>query len=141
MTSLFGLFWASLLAATLLPGGSEAALLLAQQQAWAPELQLWIAASLGNTVGGLITFAMGWQAARLKSVEELAHSPRQKQAVSWLQKRSYWALLFSWLPVVGDLMCLAAGWLKLSPALSAAALFLGKATRYGLVLWLGQGLF
>lgn len=139
--TLLGLFGTSLLAATLLPGGSEAALLLAFQQGWAPPLQLWLAASLGNTLGGLITFAMGWQAARLKTAEELVQSPRQQKVVDGLQHYGYWALLLSWLPVIGDLLCLASGWLRMPPMASCLALLIGKASRYALVLWLGQALF
>lgn len=141
MTALWGLFGTSLLAATLLPGGSEAALLVSQQQNWAPSFQLWLAASLGNSLGGLITFFMGWQATRWKNAEQLAKSPAQARALTWLQRYSYWTLLLSWLPLVGDLLCLAAGWLRLSPTLSFAMLFIGKAARYSLVLLLGHTLF
>lgn len=135
--ALLGLFWTSLLAATLLPGGSEAALLLAWQQQWAEPYMLLVAATAGNTIGGLITFWMGWQARKLKSLDDLLAdaSQRQQQMLRWLHKFGHWGLLLSWTPVVGDLLCLAAGWLRLNPYWSGAAILFGKALRYIFVLW------
>ncbi|GGA82382.1 hypothetical protein GCM10011369_25460 [Neiella marina] len=137
------LFWTSFLAATLLPGGSEAALILAWQQQWGAPISLFLAASIGNTLGGLVTFWMGWQARKLKTLEQLNAnaSARQQQVLAWLQHHGHWALLLSWAPVVGDLLCLAGGWLKLNPWLSAVALLIGKSLRYLIVLAAASLLF
>jgi len=121
--SLISLFISSFLAATLLPGGSEAAL-FAVLKAY-PET-LWFAlaiASIGNTLGGLVTFGMGWllpQTQQLKHVEKV---------------RSYGtpALLFAWVPLIGDALCLAAGWLRLNPWQAALFMAIGKLARYGLI--------
>ncbi|MBW8192173.1 DedA family protein [Neiella marina] len=135
--ALFGLFWTSLLAATLLPGGSEAALLLAWQQQWAEPAMLLLAATAGNTIGGLITFWMGSQARRLKSLDELQSSlsERQQNWVNWLHRFGHWGLILSWTPIIGDLLCLAGGWLRFNPWFSAVAMLIGKALRYLFVLW------
>lgn len=135
--ALFGLFWTSLLAATLLPGGSEAALLLAWQQQWAEPYMLLIAATTGNTIGGLITFWMGWQARKLKSLDNLLAdaSQRQQRVLRWLHQFGHWGLILSWAPVFGDLLCLAGGWLRLNPYWSAMVMLLGKVLRYIFVLW------
>lgn len=75
-TSLYALFSSSFLAATLLPGGSEAAL-FAVLKAY-PET-LWIAlviATIGNTLGGMVTFGMGWllpQTQQLKQSIKCGH--------------------------------------------------------------------
>jgi membrane protein YqaA with SNARE-associated domain len=45
-------------------------------------------------------------------------------------------LLFSWLPVVGDGFCFAAGWLRLPFWISVAAIAVGKALRYAAILWI-----
>jgi membrane protein YqaA with SNARE-associated domain len=121
--SLISLFISSFLAATLLPGGSEAAL-FAVLKAY-PET-LWYAlatASIGNTLGGMVTFGMGWllpQTQQLKHVEKV---------------RSYGtpALLFAWAPLIGDALCLAAGWLRLNPWQAALFMVIGKFSRYGLI--------
>ncbi|HXU93714.1 MAG TPA: DedA family protein [Gallionella sp.] len=121
--SLASLFLSSLLAATLLPGGSEA-VLFGVLKAY-PET-LWVAlgvATLGNTIGGMITFGMGWvlpQTQQLKHVEKV----RRYGAPS---------LLLAWVPLIGDALCLAAGWLRLNPWQAALFMAIGKFARYGLI--------
>lgn len=72
---LWGLFISSFLSATLLPGGSEAAL-FAVLKAY-PET-LWhalIIAAVGNTLGGIVTFSMGWLLPQRKGGSEAAGHP------------------------------------------------------------------
>lgn len=45
-------------------------------------------------------------------------------------------LLLSWLPVVGDLFCAIAGWLRLNFVTSSLFIFLGKMVRYVALLFL-----
>jgi membrane protein YqaA with SNARE-associated domain len=121
--SLYALFFSSFLAATLLPGGSEAAL-FAVLKAY-PET-LWFAltiATIGNTLGGMMTFGMGWllpQTQQLKHVEKL-----RRYGIS--------TLLFAWVPLIGDALCLAAGWLRLNPWQAALFMSIGKLARYVLI--------
>lgn len=118
--SLWALFAASFLAATLLPGGSEAALYgvlkLHPDQYW-PALGV---ATLGNTLGGMSSYLIG-------------RIIPQKKVLPGLQAvREYGspALLLSWAPFIGDPLCIAAGWLRLNPWLSALFIGLGKFVRY-----------
>ena len=126
--SLAGLFLSSLLAATLLPGGSEAALFalmrLHPEQGAAAELL----ATLGNTLGGMSTYAL----ARLLPRREL---PARLGVV---RRHGSAALLFAWTPVVGDALCVAAGWLRLHWLACALWMALGKGLRYAAVIWLAQ---
>lgn len=121
--SLTSLFISSFLGATLLPGGSEAvlfALLKAYPESFWPALLL---ASLGNTLGGMVTFGMGWllpQTQQLKHVEKV----RRWGAPS---------LLLAWTPLIGDGLCLAAGWLRLNPFAALGFMAVGKFARYALV--------
>jgi len=118
--SLWGLFLSSLLGATLLPGGSE--LVLAGVLKLHPEL-LWpalLVGTLGNTLGGMISFGMGWllpMTQQLKHVDKVRHYGTP-------------ALLFAWLPFVGDALCVAAGWLRLNPWQAALFMLTGKFARY-----------
>lgn len=129
-----GLALSAFLSATLLPGGSEILLvLLARQQEWTPATLLWTAA-LANTLGGLSTYGLGRLAVA-------GHAPANRgiadhQALARVGRWGYPALLFSWLPLVGDGLCLAAGWLKMRVPTTALILFTGKFARYGAVLWL-----
>ena len=155
-TSLFSLFISSFLAATLLPGGSEAALFAVIKVY--PET-LWsalILASVGNTLGGMVTFGMGWllpQTQQLKHVEKvrLRHGGAEPSGAgeaathpltqlsdferNVLRVRRYGtpALLFAWAPLIGDALCLAAGWLRLNPWQALLFMAIGKFARYGLI--------
>jgi membrane protein YqaA with SNARE-associated domain len=121
--SLWGLSISSFLAATLLPGGSEA-VLFGVLKAY-PET-LWSAlgiAAIGNTLGGMVTFGMGWL---LPQTQQLKH-------VEKLRRYGTPALLFAWLPLIGDALSLAAGWLRLNPWQAALFMAIGKLVRYGLI--------
>jgi membrane protein YqaA with SNARE-associated domain len=43
------------------------------------------------------------------------------------------ALLLAWVPLIGDTLCLAAGWLRLNPWHAALFMAIGKLSRYGLI--------
>ncbi len=121
--SLYILFLSCFLAATLLPGGSEAALFAVLLNY--PE-SLWIAltvATMGNTLGGLVTFSMGWI---LPQTQQLKH-------VDKLRKYGAPVLVLAWVPLIGDALCLAAGWLRLNFWLSALFMGLGKSARYAVI--------
>ena len=121
--SLLSLFVSSFLAATLLPGGSEA-VFYAVVKAY-PET-LWAAlalATLGNTLGGMVTFGMGWL---LPQTQQLKH-------VEKVRRYGTPALLFAWAPLIGDALCLAAGWLRLNWWQAALFMATGKFARYWVI--------
>jgi membrane protein YqaA with SNARE-associated domain len=132
-TSLAGLFLASFLAATVLPGGSEAvfvALLLARPELAVPALLL---ATLGNTLGGMSTYAL----ARLLPEKKVGsgETVRQARIHAFLLRHGAPALLLAWAPLVGDALCAAAGWLRLPWLACALWMALGKGARYALLAW------
>lgn len=121
--SLLSLFVSSFLAATLLPGGSEVVLFAVLKEY--PE-SLWTAlgiATLGNTLGGMVSFGMGWL---LPITQQLKH-------VEKVRKYGAPMLLLSWVPLIGDALCLAAGWLRLNPLQAALYIALGKFARYWVI--------
>ena len=120
---LAGLFLASFLAATLLPGGSEAVLFALLR--FHPE-QVYAAlalATLGNTLGGMSTYAMGRWLPNRVAAEKLATVRR------WGSP----SLLLAWAPLIGDALCAAAGWLRLPWPACAGWMAVGKFGRYALV--------
>jgi membrane protein YqaA with SNARE-associated domain len=118
--SLWLLFSSSFLAATLLPGGSEAVLFgvlqLHPEQVW-PALGI---ATLGNTLGGLSSYLIG----------RLLPQKKDLPGLPAMRKYGASALLLSWVPILGDPLCVAAGWLRLNPWLSTLYIALGKFARY-----------
>ena len=121
--SLWALFASSFLAATLLPGGSEfvfAGVLNAKPQLFWPALAL---ATLGNTLGGMSSYLIG----------RLLPQRAELKGIKWIQRYGSAALLAAWVPIVGDPLCVAAGWLRINPWLSALFMACGKFARYFLI--------
>jgi membrane protein YqaA with SNARE-associated domain len=132
------LFIGSFLASTLLPGGSEAMLLFAVQQQPQAQTQYWLLASLGNTLGGLSSWLLGVWLARRFPAKGL-DKPRQRQALEHISNYGSPALLLSWLPVIGDPLCLVAGWVGIRLLPATLFIGLGKCLRYAALLWLAGG--
>jgi membrane protein YqaA with SNARE-associated domain len=117
---LWTLFISSFLAATLLPGGSEivfAGVLHTDPQSYWPALGL---ATLGNTLGGMSSYLIG----------RVMPQGKELKGLDWIQRYGTPALLAAWVPIIGDPLCVAAGWLRLNPWLSAFFMALGKFGRY-----------
>jgi membrane protein YqaA with SNARE-associated domain len=128
---LWGLFGSGFISSTLLPGGSEILLgWMLSQQSHTPWL-LVLVATLGNTLGGLVTWGMGyWVAIRFPA---RALTDKHRRAQDWLQRFGPLGLLLSWLPIVGDPLCFVGGWLRLAFPLCLIFILLGKAARYALL--------
>lgn len=118
-----GLFLASFAAATLLPGGSEFVLIAVIHKHPEAVWQAVGVATAGNTLGGMTSYAVG----------RLIPNRAQHKAIIYLHKYGYWSLLFSWVPLFGDALAVAAGWLRFNPWLALALFAIGKLVRYALV--------
>lgn len=117
------LFVASFVAATILPGGSELVLIAVIHRHPDTLWQAVLIATLGNTLGSLTSYALG----------RLLPNRVEHRIIPTLQRYGYWALLLAWLPVVGDALAVAAGWLRLKPWPVTAAFATGKLFRYAVV--------
>ena len=58
---------------------------------------------------------------------------KEGKALAWLHKYGYWALLMTWLPLFGDALPIAAGWLRLKALPCLLLIALGKGLRYAVV--------
>jgi membrane protein YqaA with SNARE-associated domain len=132
---LWGLFASAFISSTIAPGGSEVVLAYMVSTDLYSSPVLLIVATLGNTLGALTTWGLGMMAAKKFPLASLL-PPKQQQALTIIEKRGIWVLFFSWLPVIGDVLCFAGGWLKL-PFISACLIILfGKFARYAMIVWL-----
>lgn len=124
------LFVIALVSATLLPMGSEPAVFavvkLNGELFWPAVL----VATAGNTVGGAISYGMGYGAKRAFAAE------RETRWFGWLQRFGPKTLLLSWLPIVGDPLCTLAGWLKMPFWPCVGYMAIGKLARYLSMTWL-----
>jgi membrane protein YqaA with SNARE-associated domain len=116
------LFLAAFVSATVLPANSEIVLVAVLRAFPERTLEAIAVATLGNTLGGVTTYGIG----RL-----LPHraAPTQR-SLAWVERYGALTLLLSWLPLIGDALCLAAGWLRVPFRASLLAMAAGKLARY-----------
>ncbi|HBI15089.1 MAG TPA: hypothetical protein DDY20_06190 [Desulfobulbaceae bacterium] len=127
------LFVLGFLAATLVPVGSEWLLVALLIRGHDPFPAV-VAATAGNTLGACTTYCIGLWGAPLLIGKLLRISPaQQKKAESLYSRYGAWSLLLSWLPVVGDPLCLAGGILRIRFARFLLLVLSGKLARYALV--------
>ena len=137
--SYIGLFLASFLAATLLPFSSEMVLGVLLNQGLNPYPLLFVATS-GNVLGAVVNYGLGAFGGRL-----ILHKfwrmtdPEIQKATKRFQNFGVFSLLFSWVPVIGDPLTVAAGVLKVNFMVFLLLVGLGKFLRYVMiylaVLW------
>jgi membrane protein YqaA with SNARE-associated domain len=127
------LFLLSLLAATLLPLGSEWLLVTLILQGFSAT-QVVAVATLGNVLGAFITYGVGiWGSDFVMRKLLRVDGKKSVRAMELYQRYGAVSLLFAWLPIIGDPLCLAAGILRLQPLLFLAFVSVGKLGRYVLV--------
>lgn len=130
----YGLFASAFISSTLAPGGSEVVLAYLVGRGEAPAYLLLAVATVGNTLGALTTWWLGLWAARRYPLDD-PQVGKHRKAVQAVRRYGVPLLLLSWLPVVGDGFCFAAGWLRMSFALSMVAIALGKLGRYAAIVY------
>ncbi len=127
------LFILSFLAATVIPLGSEwllVALLLQGHEA----IPVVVVASVGNFLGGCTTYGIGYLGSTLVTQKILRISDQETgKAMTIYSRYGSWSLLFSWVPIIGDPLCLVAGSLKLHFLIFSIFVFCGKLARYWLL--------
>lgn len=136
---LVAVFVIAFISATLLPLGSEPAVFLVVKADPGLFWPVIAVATVGNTLGGVVSWWMGYGAE--KAVQAVRHrEPPNPRALTWLKRFGPKACVLSWLPVVGDPLCAVAGWLKLPFWPCVGWMALGKFLRFTLytaaLLWL-----
>ncbi|MEO8384553.1 MAG: YqaA family protein [Betaproteobacteria bacterium] len=118
---LWGLAISAFVSATILPGNSEVVFVAILAKFPALFWQSIAVATIGNTLGGMTSYALG---------RAFPNKSNENRALSWLKRYGNWVLLLSWVPLVGDALCVAAGWLRINPWLTLLMLAIGKCARY-----------
>lgn len=140
MLTLAGLFAAAFLSATLLPGSSEAALAAALVSETANLVPALIVATIGNTMGSCVNWALGlyvahWRWHRFFPIKEKDFARYE----ALYQKYGVWSLLASWVPIIGDPLTVMAGVFGTPLRLFVPIVAVAKCARYlavvGAVNW------
>ena len=119
MAELAALFAASFAAATLFPLPSEAAL-FAYLKANPENTALAVAvATIGNTAGGMTSYLIG----RLIP-------PKNLKGIAPVKRFGAPILALAWLPLIGDALVVAAGWLRIHWLAALGFMAAGRLARY-----------
>ena len=127
--SLLGLFLSAFLSSTVLPGSSEVVFVVLATQGELPTWSLLATATAGNTLGGMSSWALGWLIGWWYPLNELT-KPAQRLAVERVRRWGNPVLLLSWVPFIGDPLCIAAGWLRMGWVRVLVCIGIGKGCRY-----------
>ena len=130
------LFLLSFLASTLLPLGSEWLLILMLAKGY-PLVATVLTATAGNTLGAFTTYLVGvyggrWLIERVIRVS----AEQQEQAHEYYRRYGTFSLFFSWLPVIGDPLCLVGGMMRVNFWLFTLLVASGKLLRYVAAAWI-----
>jgi len=132
--SLFGI---SFLAATILPFSSELSLAGLISTSNFNNSLLLIAASLGNILGSVVNWFIGFYLRNFTSKKWFPFNELQITTSSkWFEKFGKWSLLFAWVPILGDPLTLVAGLLRVKFLDFIILVAIGKVSRYLVVLYL-----
>ena len=124
------------LAATILPGSSEPMLVALLILYPASAITLFLTATIGNTAGALANWFLGRGLMRFAGARWFPASTEHiRRVAAFFGRYGSWPLLFSWLPIIGDPLTVAAGALGIRLPLFLPLVAVGKAARYALIVF------
>lgn len=130
------LFLMSFFASTLLPLGSEWLLVMMLTNGYDPLLAV-STATLGNYLGAVATYLIGICGGAWLIEKILRVSPEQQErAREYYLRYGVYSLFFSWLPIIGDPLCLAGGMLRINFGIFTLLVASGKLARYAVTAWI-----
>ena len=131
------LFAISFFAATILPFSSELTLAGLIATSNYDSLLLLIAASIGNILGSVINWILGFYSRNLTTKKWFPFKDKQiENSSKWFNKLGKWSLLFAWIPIIGDPLTLVAGLLRVRFLDFIILVAIGKVSRYLVVFYL-----
>lgn len=133
---LFGMFISSFLAGSILPFSSEV-VMAGLQVAGASPVGLFIGGTLGNTLGTLVNYWIGSLGKEEWITKYLKLPPAKlEKGKQYVVKYGAWAGILTWLPILGEALAVAMGYLRTPLWFSILAMLVGKGARYAVILFL-----
>ncbi|KIO43365.1 YqaA family protein [Sanguibacteroides justesenii] len=126
----WGLFIGSFLASTIIPMSADLLLVGVLSLGGNTWICL-IIATIGNWLGGLTSYWLGW-IGRWDWLERWLKVKREQleRQKEKIDRYGVWLALFTWLPLVGDLFAIALGFYRVSPKMSALYMLVGRFVRF-----------
>lgn len=125
------LFSSAFVSSTLFPGGSEALFIYYLKQDPSLKWYFFIVVTVGNSLGSITTYFLGYYV----NFGQQKASIKYPKTFYFCKKWGAISLLLSWLPIIGDVMCLFAGWLKLNKSTCFINIIIGKGLRYLILIF------
>lgn len=126
----WGMFIAGFLSGSILPFSSEVVLvglLAGGANVWG--LVIW--GTIGNSLGSYLNYWIGTLGKEEWITRYAGVSPEKLQrGMAYVHKYGAWAGLLSWVPVIGELITVAMGYLRVNKWASMATIVIGKFLRY-----------
>ena len=130
------LFIISFLAATILPFSSELTLAGLVSTSNYNNLLLLIVASLGNILGSVVNWILGFYSRNLSTKRWFPFKDKKiEKSSKWFNKFGRWSLLFAWVPIIGDPLTLVAGLLRVRFIEFFILATMGKVSRYLIIFY------
>ena len=131
------LFIISFLAATILPFSSELTLAGLVATSSFDNLLLLVFASLGNILGSVVNWILGFYSRNLSTKRWFPFKDKQiEKSSKWFNRFGRWSLLFAWVPIIGDPLTLVAGLLRVKFVEFLILVTIGKVSRYLIIFYL-----
>ncbi len=131
LAAYLSMFSSALVAASLLPAQSEAVLVSLVLGGAQPVWALVTVASVGNVLGAVINWVLGRSIERFRERRWFPVGPAALASAQARYRRwGKWSLLLSWMPVIGDPLTLAAGFLREPLPVFLLLVTIAKTTRY-----------
>jgi len=128
------LFISAFGAATLLPLSSELAVIALLASDGSP-IVIWLIASIGNTLGSLVNYLLGRFSLCFQNKPWFPFKPASmRSAQQWFHKYGHCSLLLAWAPIVGDALTVVAGMMRIRLLYFVVLVFIGKGTRYLIII-------
>jgi membrane protein YqaA with SNARE-associated domain len=135
MSELFLLFFSSLIAATVIPTGSELILVGLIKLSDHNMIKLVLIATAGNVLGAIINWFLGTKILYFQNKKYFPLKPKQlAKATAYFEKYGKWSLLFAWVPIIGDPLTVISGVLKTNFLTFLILVSIGKFLRYATVV-------
>ena len=134
-----GLFISALLAGSIVPFSSELVMIALVKVGLSPAICV-LAATLGNTAGGMTCYYMG-RLGKTDWIEKYFKIKKKKidKMQRFLQGKGALMAIFAFLPYVGEAIAIALGFMRSNVTLTVFSMFVGKLIRYIVMLLALQG--
>lgn len=131
----YGLFSTSFLAATILPISSEVVFIALLATGFNPLLLL-ISATLGNWIGGMTNYYLGYLG-KIEWIEKYFHVSKEKiqKIKEKIHNKGAYMAFFCFLPAIGDIIGFTLGFMRANILIVNISMFLGKLFRYAVLLY------